>query len=326
MFPPHLPVKYGFDPNGPPPEVPDSCKDVGHFYKSFDNRLWMFYRLWTPPLSDVATTTIRGTLMIVHGTVDHSGVYEELASTLTASGFAVIAMDMRGWGFSDGESMYIDDMETFCRDVEYLSNKIHSSQQQHPYLQHVSPQQRFLLGKSIGGLITAFCVGHYFPDHWKGGLISLSGAYQLDPDLKPSILLLLVLKLISKVQPKFALKHLFDPSLIVKDEQALQEWKDDPLCCKDKVRVAYGIESMKAMDELLTLKIVTPILVLIGDDDHVVAGHESLMEVCTNVDRILIKYPQGRHNLLQEPSLKQKVIADISEWLRTTTSKQQQHQ
>mmetsp|Transcript_19 Transcript_19/g.19 ORF Transcript_19/g.19 Transcript_19/m.19 type:complete len:327 (+) Transcript_19:2083-3063(+) len=322
MFPPHLPVKYGFDPNGgPPPEVPNSCKDVGHFYKSFDDRLWMLYRLWTPLPSDVSTT-IRGTLMIVHGTVDHSGVYDELASSLTASGFAVIAMDMRGWGLSDGESMYVHDMETFCRDVEYLSNKIHSGQQ-HPQLQHVRPQRRFLLGKSIGGLITAFCVGKYFPDHWKGGLIGLSGAYQPDPDLKPSTLQLLVLKLISKVHPKFPLKHLFDPTLIVKDEQALQAWKDDPLCCKDKVRVGYGIESMKAMEELSTLKIEIPLLVLIGDDDHVVSGHESLMEVCRNVDQVLLlEYPQGRHNLLQEPSLKQKVIGDISEWLVTTTTKQ----
>ena len=43
--------------------------------------------------------------MIVHGTVDHSGVYSELGQFLAAQGVAVFASDMRGWGRSDGEPL-----------------------------------------------------------------------------------------------------------------------------------------------------------------------------------------------------------------------------
>ncbi len=52
----------------------------------------------------------KATLTIVHGTVDHAGVYAELAAALTAVGVAVFASDMRGWGLSDGEALYFHDL------------------------------------------------------------------------------------------------------------------------------------------------------------------------------------------------------------------------
>ena len=46
-------------------------------------------------------------MRIVHGTVDHSGVYAELGAALAQHGVAVFASDMRGWGRSDGERLYV---------------------------------------------------------------------------------------------------------------------------------------------------------------------------------------------------------------------------
>ena len=47
------------------------------------------------------------TLILCHDTVDHSGMYHELASVLVKMGVDCFAQDMRGWGLSDGESMYM---------------------------------------------------------------------------------------------------------------------------------------------------------------------------------------------------------------------------
>eukprot|EP00434_Breviolum_minutum_P038548 symbB.v1.2.034197.t1/scaffold4369.1/size40568/1 len=63
----HCAVKYGSSA----PAVPEECGN-GEFHRSFDDRLWLFTRSWRPEGKTWAT------LMIVHGTVDHSGVYEEL--------------------------------------------------------------------------------------------------------------------------------------------------------------------------------------------------------------------------------------------------------
>ena len=310
-LPPHTPVKYGFDPDKPP-EVPPEAQNEGHFLPSFDERLWMFYRLWEPP-QDIP---VKATLLIVHGTVDHAGVYRELAREhLAPRGIAVVAMDMRGWGRSDGESMYIDSLtDTFVKDVVHMHKVVHAM----PRLESVS--QRFLLGKSIGGLVTAFCV-RYHPDLWTG-LIGLSAAYQTSPALTPSSFVLGLLSLASSVVPKMSLKPIFnDPHVIVADEGALQKWREDELCSKDRIRLGYALGLFFGCKELaknIENQFNLPMLMMIGSQDEVVtrSGHELLLDANpNNTDKVLKVYDQGRHNLLQEPSLKEQVTKDILEWV-----------
>jgi alpha-beta hydrolase superfamily lysophospholipase len=54
---------------------------------------------------------------------------------------------------------------------------------------------------------------------------------------------------------------------------------------------------------------------MIGSDDQVVTGQKLLMDKCCHKDKELKEYPNGRHNLLQEPSLKQEVMQDIRRWI-----------
>jgi acylglycerol lipase len=251
--------------------------------------------------------------MIVHGTVDHSGVYAGLANELTKKGIAVIAMDMRGWGLSDGESMYLNDMDTFVEDVNTLYRKIHAL----PRFEKV--KSRFLLGKSLGGLITAFAVAAY-PTNWTG-LLGLSGAYQLDPGVQPSPLLVCIMRGIGMVVPKLAFKEPFDEHLIASDKKALEAWRQDDLCCKDKLRLGYGINILQGTQELVSTRVVDqlniPMLMMIGDADRVVtkAGHELMVNRSQHYDTKLQVYPHGYHNLLQEPALQGQLMMDICNWI-----------
>ncbi len=148
----HNPIKYkspsGYDGITGPPQVPKGHE--GTFHPSFDGRLWLFSRKWEPPPDKVIAT-----LMIMHGTVDHSEVYGYLAKSLNARGIAVFASDMRGWGLSDGESLYFHDLDTFVADVKADYDRIHS---QPPYQ---AIKKRFILGKSLGGLIAAHVVARW---------------------------------------------------------------------------------------------------------------------------------------------------------------------
>lgn len=211
MLPPHLPIKYGFGDESSPPDVPPEWTNEGSFYPSFDNRLYMFYRKWEPPQDE----PIKATLLLVHGTVDHSGVYRQLGEQLSRAGIAVFAMDMRGWGLSDGESMYFQNVDNFVEDIKFLSDKIHKM----PRYEDVA--SRFLLGKSLGGLVTAYAVSRY-PDEWTG-LIGLSGAYQVEKDKVPSPRAVSIIKLIGTLAPKMYLKKAFDENLIVSDKDALEK-------------------------------------------------------------------------------------------------------
>ena len=226
---PHFAVKY--TPAYAPVAAEDICSTeqierTCAFHRSFDNSLWLFSRSWQPH----EKSEVWATLMIVHGTVDHSGAYEEFAATLAQRGVAVFASDMRGWGRSDGEPLYVDSIDSFMGDIAADYQRIHGA---HCPYEHVT--SRFLLGKSIGGLFAAWTAAQPPQDGWWTGLIGLSGAFSIDPSVKPSALALMFVQSIAACAPKLGLRAPFDPTLIVSDAQALKDWERDPLVSRGKL-------------------------------------------------------------------------------------------
>lgn len=311
----HIPFKYGFDLSKPPSLPPCVAEQLPlgqetRFSTSSDESLWLFSRSWEPPQE--ARQEVKATLIICHGTVDHSGVYDELAQALASEGVAVFAQDMRGWGLSDGESMYLNDIETFVEDVDHFYEEIHRKPE------YAKVKNRFLLGKSIGGIVTAYAVARH-PNKFSG-LIGLSGAYAPHPDHAVNPLKVVIVKILNTFAPKLPLKQVFDPKLIVKDKSAFEDWYNDPLCSKDKVRVGYASEAMRCRKELPSLiKDIgeTPMLMMIGLDDRVVSleGLKMMTNHGSNKNAKINTYDGGYHNLLAEPTLKKKVIGDIKEWI-----------
>jgi acylglycerol lipase len=307
----HTPYKYGFNIDEPP-TVPSTLEhgQKGKFSPSYDRRLWLFHRSWDPPVDQ----EIKATLLIIHGTVDHSGVYHELASKLAKEGIAVFAQDMRGWGYSDGERLYFNDIDTFVEDADSFYREIHHSEK------YKTVKSRFILGKSLGGLVAAFTVAKY-PNQFSG-LIGLSGAFGVDQNQVPNTFVCSFLKLLNYFIPKLPLKHVFDPKLIVSDSNALETWRNDPLCCKDKVPLGYAVESLRCIRELSDSIVYTlhiPMLMMIGTDDKVVTkvGHEMMIKksLASRSKKILKTYTGGYHNLLAEPALKEQVMEDIKTWI-----------
>jgi alpha-beta hydrolase superfamily lysophospholipase len=164
------------------------------------------------------------------------------------------------------------------------------------------------MGKSLGGTVTANCVAKH-PEKWTG-LLGLSGAYQLDPDNMgiPSPVVMSLLNGAAMLVPKLAIKPLFDEHLLVSDPEALQKWRDDELCCKDRLRLGYAVNLASSIQELersVVSEIDVPMLMMYGDADRVVtlSGHELMIEKSLHKDKELEIYSGGYHNLLQEPTL-----------------------
>jgi alpha-beta hydrolase superfamily lysophospholipase len=302
-FPPHRPIKYPGANQAP--AVPRGVS--GQFNRSFDDRLWLFTRQWEPPDDQ----PVKATLIINHGTVDHSGVYQELGERLAREGIAVFASDMRGWGLSDGEPMYMNEMETFVRDVVSHYERIHRSDR------HGRVRSRFVLGKSIGGLIGAMTVASH-PDLF-GGLIGLSGAFKIDPAQVPPAPVVAILRLLARIFPKKGFRRPFDPKLITSDPEALRKWEQDPLASKHKLTFAYAMEFLRCQTLLpeLVPAIKIPMLMQWGSEDKVatLGGHKMMIEDSGSTDTSLKIYEGGYHNLLSEPALKDQVMTDIQEWI-----------
>lgn len=288
------------------PPVPDNLPpgQKGEFIRSFDDQLWLFQRSWIPEKQIVAT------LMILHGTVDHSGVYHELAVELNKAGIAVFCCDMRGWGLSDGEAYYFHDVNTFVLDVEAQYTRIHE--------EFKDVTHRFLLGKSIGGLLAAYtcCSSTVHFD----GLIGLSGAFAVDKIMVPSTPVLALLSSLNVVMPKLPLKPLMASSMLVSDETAALEWEADPLVHRERLTVGYISELLRCSNELEDIlrqsqDAFPSMLMLWGTDDAIVTleGHELMCRYSKIAS--LKTYSGGRHNLLAEPEHKTQVITDIRDYI-----------
>jgi alpha-beta hydrolase superfamily lysophospholipase len=101
------------------------------------------YRRWLPDRD------VRGTVQLVHGASEHSGRYSRLAAALTARGYGVWAMDLRGHGRT-AESTGIGrfgglGVDTVLDDVDALHLVMDD---QHPGV------PRVLLGHSMGSIIS----------------------------------------------------------------------------------------------------------------------------------------------------------------------------
>ena len=90
------------------------------FSMTATDKLSLFGRRWVP---DSGTENVKGLLCLVHGYGEHSGRYHHVAQALTDAGYAVVGLDLRGHGESDGargdtpsyNEQSLDDIGTLIR-------------------------------------------------------------------------------------------------------------------------------------------------------------------------------------------------------------------
>jgi alpha-beta hydrolase superfamily lysophospholipase len=103
--------------------------------KSLDG-LSLFARIWESGDDSL------GAICLVHGLGEHSGRYGDLAASLNANGWAVLAMDMRGHGMSGGRRGHITSYGALMDDISILLAEAGGRFPDLP---------RFLCGQSMGG-------------------------------------------------------------------------------------------------------------------------------------------------------------------------------
>ncbi len=239
----------------------------------------------------------RAVIAICHGVNSHGGQHAWTAEQLTARGFAVFALDLRGRGKSEGERFYVEDIAEYVADVRGL---IGIARERHPGL------PVYLLGHSAGGVVS--CT--YALDHQDeiDGLICESFAFQV-----PSS----AIKGLSHVAPKLGVLALKMEDFS-RDPAAVAALKADPLT-KDEKQPAATVAALVRADERLHDnfdKITLPVLILHGTDDRatVCRGSEFFHEHAGSADKTLKLYEGHYHDLLNDIG-KEEVLADITGWI-----------
>jgi alpha-beta hydrolase superfamily lysophospholipase len=120
----------------------------------------ILYRKWEVP-------DPKAFFIFVHGLGAHSGRWEFLANYVTQSGYSSYGIELKGFGFTPQEKGFIRSLSVYEKDICLLRDEVTGK----------DPGKKiFLLGESMGGLISFFTVLRNKEKF--DGLICLSPAFQ----------------------------------------------------------------------------------------------------------------------------------------------------
>ncbi|MDV3456931.1 lysophospholipase [Sphingomonas sp. HF-S4] len=256
----------------------------------------IFYRTWQPGGEP------RAVVVICHGVNSHGGQYLWAAEQFVDAGYAVLALDLRGRGRSQGERFYVEDIAEYVADV---AGTIGIAKARFPGL------KVFLLGHSAGGVTSA----SYVLDHQAeiDGFICESFAFQVPA---PGFALAAI-KGLSHIAPRLAVLKLKNEDFS-RDPAAVAALNADPYI-KDETQPAATVAALVRADERLRAEFPTitlPILILHGTADKatVCEGSVFFHETAGSADKTLKLYQDHYHDLLADIG-KEEVMGDIKAWL-----------
>jgi len=168
-------------------------------------------RIFTPP------KTPKAVVSLVHGLGEHCGRYAPMADALNAQGFAVVAIDLRGHGVSDGKRGVCRRYESFREDLTSLLDKTRSL---FPEIPH------FLYGHSMGGGLVLNAVLTTGRAELRGVIASAPLISLAEP---PPKFVTTLAKVLRKILPSTALSSAISGEKVSALPDAQTRYETDPL-------------------------------------------------------------------------------------------------
>jgi len=253
-------------------------------------------RSWKP------TGEARAVVVICHGVNSHGGQYLWSGEQLSAAGYAVYALDLRGRGKSEGERFYVENVADYVADVAATIRLAKSREPGLPV---------FLLGHSAGGVVS--CTYTLDNQSELAGLVCESFAFRVPA---PGFVLG-VIKWLSGFAPRLPVLTLKMKDF-TRDPKALQALNEDPLVHKE-VQPAITVAALVRADERLEKefpKMTLPVFIMHGTVDKatVPSGSQFFYDTVGSKDKTLKLYEGHFHDLLNDIG-KEGVMADIRAWI-----------
>lgn len=262
------------------------------------NGIRLHAAMWRPPGEPGAV------VLLAHGYAEHIGRYTHVAEVLIEHGHAVVGLDHRGHGQSDGRRAAIRRFDDYVDDLHRLAGDVGGIDPRHP---------RFLLGHSMGGLIAIrYALTH---QHELAGLIVTGPALIVDEGVSP--LVRGAGRLVARLVPDFPLVPR-KRDVLSTDPEVERCFDADPLCYTGRARVALADQLVRASADALARahELTLPLLIMHGADDRLTSpnGSRLLHERARSPDKTLIFWPGLRHELFNEPR-RDAVLARVVTWL-----------
>jgi acylglycerol lipase len=260
--------------------------------------LHLYYRGWE---ADEPCAT----LIVTHGLSEHSGRYAEFGRAMAAFGISTYALDLRGHGLSEGRRGHVDHFHVLLQDLDRFRREIACIAR--------GEEPQFLLGHSMGGLITARYVEEYEPD--------IAGAVIISPWLATAMPVprwkVLAASFLNRVLPALPINAGIDEQWLSHDQQVIRRYRDDVLV-HGRITPRLFTEASAAMGLVLQRsdRIRIPLLLLLAGDDRIVDTNksEAFARSLTAADVTIRVYPDYYHEVLNDHD---RAIAqhEIRDWI-----------
>lgn len=123
----------------------------------------------------------KGTVQIVHGMAEHSGLYEAFAEELNELGYVVYADDHRGHGYTDSDTLGYAKGDMFADTVKDEALIAKTIKEKYPDVKHI------LLGHSYGSFISQAFLSEY--SSLIDGAILYGSNYKKDAETRFGVIL-----------------------------------------------------------------------------------------------------------------------------------------
>lgn len=283
------------------------------------DKLVLFGQWWTP----AAPATPRAVVLLVHGTLVHSGFYAPWAEHLVTEGYAVFGIDLRGWGQSQGYGRrgFIENYDEYVEDLTLAYQEV---KKRYPDL------PLFLQGESMGGTVVMLSqIDNALP---ADGMVLNAPAIRPAPGLwgmnAPNLAARVGFEALSVPAGLFpngplllsgtVINHTM--SLVLRDPAGQERFRRDPHSLHASLPLAYfrrlyegGLKVQKHLG-----KIDTPLIIVQGNRDVLVppGSSEYVMTHIASADKTLKLHDGMTHATLHDID-RDKAWTDITTWLET---------
>ena len=241
-----------------------------------NDHLLLFGQWWLPP----ADKPMRAIVLLVHGTLVHSGFYYPMAEDYANNGIAVFGIDLRGWGQSQGYGRRgnITTYDDYLTDVRTAADEIRKEYPGVPM---------FIQGESMGGTIALLAGIHHIDTD---GLILNAPAVEpglfIGPLRTPRFLArggLATLSLPGKIAPNMPMlapMHTLErvgAGLFLKEKQNRERFLNDPFSVHHSLPWSYLSSLHDAVKEVRKglKQIDVPVLIQQGTKDVLIPVYSS---------------------------------------------------
>lgn len=285
------------------------------------DQLDLFGQWWQPESQPKAV------VLLLHGTLAHSGFYSPMAHYFTEHGYAVFGLDLRGWGQSQGygRNGAIGNYDEYLLDLLAAYEEVKHQYPDSPiYLQGESMGGAIALLSQIEGTVTVdglilnapavrpgLSFGPVSFPHWLNniGLWTLSQPGKVFPNM-PSFYHGRTLEWMAM-------------GMLLKEEENQEIFANDPYATHTALPLSYftGIQNATSRIQDSLGLVTQPVLIQQGNRDVIVpvTSSEFALEHLGSKDKTLKVYEKITHASLHDRR-REEIWGDIVEWMNARLS------